>query len=180
MANKPEEKIIAFRCHWCSYGGADLAGTSHFEYTANERGLRVMCSARLDTDFIYEAFRLGAGGVLYSGCHPQDCHYITGQLLGAKRAKRLEKIFSRMDMTEGRFRIAWISAAEGDKYARVLNEMQTVLDNIPPEELKAEIESLKPQMSKRLKKFPGVPDVAEAMTYSDALAKVINELKEAS
>ncbi len=180
LASKPEEKIIAFRCHWCSYGGADLAGTSHFEYTANERGLRVMCSARLDTDFIFEAFRLGAGAVLYSGCHPQDCHYITGQLLGAKRAKRLEKIFSRMDMTEGRFRIAWISAAEGDKYARVLNEMQTVLDNIPPEELKAEIDRLKPEMSKRLKRFPGVPDVSEAMEYSDALTKVINELKEAA
>ena len=85
-----------------------------------------------------------------------------------------------MDMTEGRFRIAWISAAEGDKYARVANEMQTVLDNIPPEELKAEIDRLKPEMSKRLKRFPGVPDVSEAMEYSDALTKVINELKEAA
>ena len=83
LADKPEEKVFAFRCHWCSYGGADLAGTSHFEYSSNERGIRVMCSARMDTDFIYEAFRLGAGAVLYSGCHPQDCHYITGQLVGA-------------------------------------------------------------------------------------------------
>ncbi len=63
--NKPEEKILAFLCHWCSYGGADMAGTSHFEYSANERGIRVMCSARMDNDFIYEAFRLGAGAVLY-------------------------------------------------------------------------------------------------------------------
>jgi len=178
LANKPEEKILAFRCHWCSYGGADLAGTSHFEYTANERGLRVMCSARMDTDFIYEAFRLGAGAVLYSGCHPQDCHYITGQLIGAKRADRLQKILSRMDMTEGRFRVEWISAAEGDKYARVLNEMQTVLDNIPKEELKAEIEQLKPQMEKRLKRFPGVPGVIDAMEYADTLTKAINLSKE--
>jgi len=178
LADKPEEKIVAFRCHWCSYGGADLAGTSHFEYTSNERGLRVMCSARMDTDFIYEAYRLGAGAVLYSGCHPQDCHYITGQVLGAKRASRLKKTFDRMGMTKGRFRVAWISAAEGDKYARVLNEMQAVLDAMPPEKLKVEIEELKPQMEKRLKKFPNVPGVSEAMAYSDTLTEAINEQKE--
>jgi heterodisulfide reductase subunit A2 len=179
LAKEPEKKIIAFRCHWCSYGGADLAGTSHFEYTTNERGLRVMCSARMDTDFIYEAYRLGAGAVLYSGCHPQDCHYITGQVIGAKRAARLKKTFERMEMTEGRFRVEWISAAEGDKYARVLNEMQAVLDNMSPEDLKKEIENLKPQMEKRLKKFPGVPGVAEAMDYSDLLSEAINKQKEA-
>jgi heterodisulfide reductase subunit A len=178
LAEEPEEKILAFRCHWCSYGGADLAGTSHFEYTANERGLRVMCSARMDTDFIYEAFRLGAGAVLYSGCHPQDCHYITGQLIGAKRAERLQKIFSRMEMTEGRFRVEWISAAEGDKYARVLNEMQATLDKLPKEALKAEIENLIPQMEKRLKRFPGVPGVIEAMEYSDVLVDAIHQQKE--
>ena len=178
LADKPEEKILSFRCHWCSYGGADLAGTSHFEYTANERGLRVMCSARMDTDFIYEAYRLGAGAVLYSGCHPQDCHYITGQVIGAKRAEKLKKIFERMEMTEGRFRVEWISAAEGDKYARVLNEMQAVLDDIPGDELKAEIEKLKPDMQKRLRKFPGVPGVQEAMDYSDSLVKAINIQKE--
>jgi heterodisulfide reductase subunit A len=180
LANKPEEKILAFRCHWCSYGGADLAGTSHFEYTANERGLRVMCSARMDTDFIYEAYRLGAGAVLYSGCHPQDCHYITGQLIGAKRAERLKKTFERMNMSDGRFRVEWISAAEGDKYARVLNEMQTSIDNIPKEVLLAEIEALKPQMEKRLKRFPGVPGVLAAMEYADTLTKAINLSKESA
>ena len=178
LADKPEEKILAFRCQWCSYGGADLAGTSHFEYTANERGLRVMCSARMDSDFIYEAYRLGAGAVLYSGCHPQDCHYITGQLIGAKRADRLKKIFDRMEMTDGRFRVEWISAAEGDKYARVLNEMQAVLDDISPEDLNNEIEKLKPEMEKRLKSFPDVPGVLEAMDYSDILAKAIQNAKE--
>ena len=177
LADKPEEKILAFRCHWCSYGGADLAGTSHFEYTANERGLRVMCSARMDTDFIYEAYRLGAGAVLYSGCHPQDCHYITGQLIGAKRADRLKKIFDRMEMSDGRFRVEWISAAEGDKYARVLNEMQGALDNLSQDELKAEIEKLKPEMEKRLKNFPSVPGVPEAMDYSDTLVRAITDQK---
>ncbi len=138
-----------------------------------------MCSARMDTDFIYEAYRLGAGAVLYSGCHPQDCHYITGQLLGARRAKRLQKIFDRMGMSEGRFRVEWISAAEGDKYARVLNEMQAALDGMSSEDLKKEIDELRPEMEKRLKKFPGVPGVAEAMGYSDLLSDAINEQKEA-
>jgi heterodisulfide reductase subunit A len=169
LAERPEEKILAFRCHWCSYGGADLAGVSHFEYTANERGLRVMCSARMDTDFIYEAFRLGAGAVLYSGCHPQDCHYITGQRVGAARAERLLKAFNKMGMTPGRFRVEWISAAEGDKYARVLNEMQAVLDSIPQEQLLEEIERLRPQMEKRARRMREAPQVEEALAYADRL-----------
>ena len=139
-----------------------------------------MCSARMDSDFIYEAFRLGAGAVLYSGCHPQDCHYITGQQIGAKRAERLKKMFGRMEMTEGRFRVEWISAAEGDKYARVLNEMQAVLDNMPGDELKTEIDRLKPEMEKRLKTFPSVPGVQEAMEYTDQLVKAITDQKEAA
>lgn len=169
LADRPEEKVLAFRCHWCSYGGADMAGTSHFEYTANERGLRVMCSARMDNDFIYEAFRLGAGAVLYSGCHPQDCHYITGQRVGSARAERLLKAFDRMGMTPGRFRVEWISAAEGDKYARVLNEMQGVLDSIPKEQLMEEIERLRPQMEKRARRMREAPQVEEALEYADRL-----------
>ncbi len=171
LADKPEDKILAFRCHWCSYGGADLAGVSHFEYTSNERGLRVMCSARMDSDFIYEAFRLGAGAVLFSGCHEQDCHYITGQPVGAKRAERLLKQFNKMGMTPGRFRIEWISAAEGDKYARVLNQMQATLDSIPKEQLLEEIERLCPQMEKRARRMREAPQVEEALAYADRLKK---------
>ena len=169
LAEKPEEKILAFRCNWCSYPGADLAGTSHFEYSANERGLRVMCAARMDADFIYEAFRLGAGAVLYSGCHPQDCHYITGQRVGAHRAERLLKAFGKMGMTPGRFRVEWISAAEGDKYARVINEMQATLDSIPKEKLLEEIERLRPTMEKRARRLREVPQVEEALEYSRQL-----------
>ena len=169
LAENPEDKILAFRCHWCSYGGADLAGTSHFEYTANERGIRVMCSARMDTDFIYEAFRLGAGAVLFSGCHPQDCHYITGQPIGARRAERMQTAFERMGMTPGRFRIEWISAAEGDKYASVLNEMQELLDSVPKDQLHEEIESMRPEMAKRARRMREVPGVDEAMEYTRVL-----------
>jgi heterodisulfide reductase subunit A2 len=173
LADKPEEKVFAFRCHWCSYGGADLAGTSHFEYSANERGIRVMCSARMDTDFIYEAYRLGVGAVLYSGCHPQDCHYITGQLVGASRAERLQKTFDKMGMSPGRFRVEWISAAEGDKYARVINEMQKAIDDLGKDKLVEEIESLRPEMEKRARRMYEVPDVTSASDYSDTMVLAI-------
>ena len=177
LATRPEEKILAFRCHWCSYGGADLAGTSHFEYTSNERGLRVMCSARMDNDFIYEAFRLGAGAVLYSGCHPQDCHYITGQRVGARRAERLLKTFDKLGMTPGRFRIEWISAAEGDKYARVLNEMQATLDSIPKEALQEEIERLRPEMTKRARRMREAPQVEDAIAFAERLQEAMIEVE---
>jgi len=182
LADKPEEKIFAFRCHWCSYGGADLAGTSHFEYSSNERGIRVMCSARMDNDFIYEAFRLGAGAVLYSGCHPQDCHYITGQQVGAARALRLQKIFDKMGMSEGRFRVEWISAAEGDKYARIINEMQQAIHEIGPDKLHEEIENLRPDMEKRARRMYEVPDVTTASEYSDRMtvAMTVSEVEDGS
>jgi len=177
LATNPEDKILAFRCNWCSYPGADLAGTSHFEYSINERGMRVMCAARMDTDFIYEAFRLGAGAVLFSGCHPQDCHYITGQPVGAKRAERLLKRFNKMGMTPGRFRIEWISAAEGDKYARVINEIQETLDSIPKEKLLEEIEELRPQMEKRARRMREAPQVDEALEFSDRLKEAMTEME---
>jgi coenzyme F420-reducing hydrogenase delta subunit len=142
---------------------------SHFEYSSNERGLRVMCSARMDADFIYEALRLGAGAVLYSGCHPQDCHYITGQRVGAARAERLLNAFEKLGMSPGRFRVEWISAAEGDKYARVINEMQAVLDALPREQLMAEIERLRPDMEKRARRMREVPQVEEALAFADRL-----------
>jgi len=147
-----------------------MAGTSHFEYSANERGMRVMCSARMDTDFIYEAYRLGAGAVLYSGCHPQDCHYITGQQVGANRAERLQKIFNKMGMSTGRFRIEWISAAEGQKYASVIDEMQQTIDDIGKDKLIEEIETLRPQMEKRARRMYEAPDVTKASDYSEKLA----------
>jgi len=107
--------------------------------------------------------------VLYSGCHPQDCHYITGQRVGARRAERLLKAFEKMGMTPGRFRVEWISAAEGDKYARVINEMQATLDSIPKEKLLEEIERLRPQMEKRARRMRETPQVEKALEYSREL-----------
>ncbi|HIC93209.1 MAG TPA: hydrogenase iron-sulfur subunit, partial [Anaerolineae bacterium] len=163
LAERPEEKILAMMCHWCSYGGADTAGTSHFEYPPKSRGIRVMCSARMDQDFVFEAFRLGAGMVLVSGCHPQDCHYITGQHHAAKRFERLAKTLERIGISPQRFRIEWISAAEGAKYAQVMREMHETLQALGVERIKAENEKARPQLEKRLKRWREVPEVAELL-----------------
>jgi len=163
LAERAEEKILAFMCHWCSFGGADNAGTSHFEYPASSRGVRVMCSARMDRDFIFEAFRMGAGMVLVSGCHPQDCHYITGQQHAAKRFDVLATTLERMGISPERFRIEWISAAEGDKYARVMREMDEVLKSLGPQALRQENERVRPELERRLRRLPEIPDVAEVL-----------------
>ena len=133
-------------------------------------GIRVMCSARMDSDFIYEAFRLGAGAVLYSGCHPKDCHYITGQRVGATRADRLLKTLTKLGMSEGRFRIEWISAAEGDKYSRVINELQQTINDLGQAKILEENASMRPELEKRSRRMYEVPMVPEAATYSDQLA----------
>jgi len=163
LANKPESKILAFMCHWCSYGGADNAGTSHFSYPASSRGLRVMCSARMDQDFILEAFRQGAGMVLVSGCHPQDCHYISGQQVAERRFSRVPRTLERLGINPERFRVEWISAAEGDKYARVITEMDAKLKSFDPEQIRAENRAAAIEISKRLKRWTTVPDMAELL-----------------
>ena len=113
LADKPEEKVLAFTCRWCSGMGADNAGTSHFEYPANTRNILVMCAGRVDTDFVMEAFRLGAGAVLVSGCHPQDCHYITGRQNAGERMAKLAKQLERAGISPDRFRVESVSATGG-------------------------------------------------------------------
>ena len=163
LAKEPEKKILVFMCNWCSYGGADTAGTSHFEYPASSRGLRVMCSARMDQDFVYEAFRLGAGLVLVSGCHPQDCHYMSGQQVAAKRFEKLIGRLEKMGISPQRFRVEWISAAEGAKYQRVITEMDATLKSLDPQALKEENERVRPALEKRLRRMPEIPDVARVL-----------------
>jgi heterodisulfide reductase subunit A len=167
LARKPVEKILAFMCHWCSFGGADTAGTSHFEYPATSRGIRVMCSARMDRDFVFEAFRLGAGMVLVSGCHEQDCHYITGQQHAARRFERLASTLERMGISPERFRVEWISAAEGQKYARVITEMDQMLKELGSERIKEENEQTREQLSRRLRRWREVPGVAKILGEDD-------------
>ena len=169
LRDKPEEKIIAFMCHWCSYGGADMAGTSHFEYPADSRGIRLMCSARMDQDFIMEAFRRGAGMVLVSGCHPQDCHYMTGQQVADRRFGRVPRALQRLGIDPERFRVEWISAAEGEKYARVITEMSDKLASLDKEALREETAAAAPGIAERLRRWKSIPQMAALMAEEERL-----------
>ena len=122
LREKPEEKVLAFICRWCSGMGADNAGTSHFEYPANTRNILVMCAGRVDRDFVMEAFRLGAGAVLVSGCHPQDCHYIDGRQHAEERMDKLAIQLEKAGISPQRFHVDSVSATEGAKWARIMRK----------------------------------------------------------
>jgi F420-non-reducing hydrogenase iron-sulfur subunit len=118
-----EPKIVAFFCNWCTYLAADLAGTSRFKYAPNIRVIRLMCSGRVDPQFILDAFAKGADGVLIGGCHPGDCHYQEGNYKTYRRMEVLKRMLRDFGIEEDRFRLEWISAAEGDKVRSVVNDM---------------------------------------------------------
>lgn len=115
-------KILAFLCNWCSYAGADLAGTSRMKYPASIMPLRVMCSSRVDPLFIIKAYLGGADGVLVAGCHPGDCHYEKGNYYTRRRFAMLKKIFDELGLESDRLLLSWISASEGNKYAKVAKD----------------------------------------------------------
>lgn len=119
---KFEPKIIAFACNWCTSAGADLAGTSRLEYQPNSVIIRVMCSSRVDPQHILRAFKQGADGVFIGGCHPGDCHYITGNYNTLRRVKLLKKMLQDLGIDPERLHLEWVSAAEGQKFVRVINE----------------------------------------------------------
>ncbi|MFQ5711949.1 MAG: CoB-CoM heterodisulfide reductase HdrA2 [Candidatus Geothermarchaeales archaeon] len=160
LRENPEEKIVGFLCNWCSYAGADLAGTSRLEYPANVRAIRVMCSGRVDKDFVLEAFRRGAGMVLVSGCRltelGSDCHYISGNVHAERRIKTLSKLIERMGISPQRLRLEWISASEGDKYASVVREMTEQLRAMGVDRIREENEKARPQLDRMLKHLPKI------------------------
>jgi F420-non-reducing hydrogenase iron-sulfur subunit len=127
-----EPKIVAFFCNWCTYTAADLAGTARMSYQPNVRVVRVMCSGRLDPQFILKAFREGADGVLIGGCHPGDCHYQEGNYKALRRVELLQRLLGQLGIEEGRLRLEWISASEGDKVQRVVNEMVAQVQALGP------------------------------------------------
>jgi F420-non-reducing hydrogenase iron-sulfur subunit len=135
-----EPKIVGFLCNWCSYAGADLAGVSRFQYPPTLRIIRVMCSGRVHPSYILEAFKDGADGVLVAGCHPpNDCHYISGNLKAARRVAMLKKVLKQLGFDERRLRLEWISAAEGEKFARVITEFTRELKELGPNPTKMEV-----------------------------------------
>ena len=133
---KPKPEILAFLCNWCSYAGADLAGTSRISYPANVRSVRVMCSGRVEPSFILNAFMNGMDGVLVSGCHIGDCHYISGNLNAEKNVENTKKILDLLGLGSERLRLEWISASEGQKFANVINDFTAKLKRIGPNPLK--------------------------------------------
>ena len=115
-------KIIAFCCNWCSYSGADLAGTNRLSYPAEVKIIRVPCSCRVNPLFILRAFQRGADGVILCGCHPGDCHYSTGNYYTRRRMALLFSMLDYIGVERGRTRVEWVSAAEGAKFSRVMND----------------------------------------------------------
>jgi F420-non-reducing hydrogenase iron-sulfur subunit len=127
-----EPNIVGFLCNWCSYAGADLAGTSRIPYPCDVRIIRVPCSGRVDPLMILRAFREGADGVLVSGCHPGDCHYIEGNYYARRKIIALKKLLDHVGIDPRRFRVSWVSASEGRKWADVVGAVTKELLEVGP------------------------------------------------
>jgi len=127
-----EPKIIGYLCTYCSYPGADLAGTSRIKYPPHINIIRVLCSGRVSPELIIRTFREGADGVLVAGCHFGDCHFISGNHRTAKRVPILKKILEYMGIEPQRLRLEWISASEGERFAEVVKEFTETIQGLPP------------------------------------------------
>jgi len=130
--NDFEPKIVGFLCNWCSYRGADMAGIARIKSAPNVRIVRVMCSGRVDPVFVLKAFEQGADGVLILGCHPGDCHYAEGNYKTARRVPLLKKMLEQLGIEDGRVHLDWVSAAEGDRFASIVNEMTEKVKELGP------------------------------------------------
>lgn len=132
-------KILAFLCNWCSYAGADLAGTSRIKYPSSIRAVRVMCSSRVDPIFVIEAYLCGFDGVLIGGCHPGDCHYQKGNYYTRRRFASLKKIVEGLGLESDRLRLSWISASEGQKFANVSTDFTKKIKELGENSAKSKI-----------------------------------------
>ena len=122
--------IVSFLCNWCSYEGADKAGSARLNYPANIRVIRVMCSGRVDPEFVLQAFKEGASGVLILGCHPGDCHYKKGNYKALRRMYLLKRVLNQFGIEEERLRLDWVAAGEGERFAKVASEMASTVERL--------------------------------------------------
>ena len=127
-----EPKILSFLCNWCAYAGADLAGISRFQYPPNTRVIRVMCSGRVDPIFIPKAFLAGFDGVIVLGCHPGDCHYLTGNLQAERKIDLARKLFEMAGTGSQRILLDWVSAGEGERFAQVVRQFVQKIRDLGP------------------------------------------------
>jgi len=148
LAERPEDKVFVFACNWCSYSGADMAGISRMKYPSTNRVIRTMCSARVSEEMVLEAFRCGAPVVLVSGCHYADCHYINANRQTVKRVQRLWDKLEKAKVRPERLQLEWISAAEGQKFAKVMHRMEELRKTVTKEEIEHAKEALKPKPKK--------------------------------
>jgi coenzyme F420-reducing hydrogenase delta subunit len=130
--DKWEPKIIAFLCNWCSYAGADLAGVSRFQYPPNTRVIRIPCSSRISPLFILRSLQHGVDGVLVSGCHPGDCHYISGNYVARRKFAILNNLLEYVGIEKGRVKFSWVSAAEGKRFAQIMKEFAEEVKALGP------------------------------------------------
>jgi len=145
LADRPEDKVFAFACNWCSYAGGDMAGISRMAYPATNRVVRTMCSARVSEEMILEAFRQGAPVVLVSGCHYADCHYINANRQTVARVHNVWNKLEKAGLRPERLQLEWISAAEGQKFAKVMRQMEELRKTVTAEEIAHAREALKPK-----------------------------------
>jgi F420-non-reducing hydrogenase iron-sulfur subunit len=136
-----EPTIIGLLCNWCSYTGADLAGTSRLRYPPNIRIIRVMCTARIDPSFVIHALARGADGVLICGCHPGDCHYSEGNYKAMRRFPLLKKLLASYGVEPERVRQEWVSASEGQRFADLVTDMTERLRALGPSRIHASLQS---------------------------------------
>jgi F420-non-reducing hydrogenase iron-sulfur subunit len=132
-----EPIIVAFCCNWCSYAGADLAGTSRLQYPPNVRIVRVMCSGMVHPKLVMDALNKGADGVMICGCHPGDCHYLEGNLRAQKRAEAIGLMLEDFGLEPERFRLEWVSASEGPRFAQVMTDMVEAVRSLGPSPYRA-------------------------------------------
>lgn len=127
-----EPKIVAFLCNWCSYVAADAAGVARLPQKPNVRVIRVFCSGMVDPGYVMKSFASGADGVLVAGCHPGDCHYISGNIKAMRRAPLLASLLTDLGVEKGRYRLEWIAASEGPRYASIIDEMIETIRALGP------------------------------------------------
>ena len=127
-----EPNIVAFLCNWCSYAGADLTGTTRTHYPPNVKVIRVMCTGRVNPLFVVQALRQGSDGVLISGCHPGECHYLKGNYLARRRFLLMRNLLEFIGINPQRIRMSWVSASEGKKFADVITEVTQEIKKLGP------------------------------------------------
>jgi len=163
LAADPMEKVIVFACNWCSYAGGDTAGIGRMQYPASNRLIRTMCSARVDEAFVLRAFRKGAPVVLVSGCHFSDCHYIDANRQTVKRVYKLWKYLEKRDIRPERLQLEWISAAEGNKFQKTMEQMEDLRRTVTDEEVRHTMEALQAEHEKKLARLAKTATKQEAV-----------------